>query len=71
MALLGGILGVLVGFSVGIVFSEIIFANSASWTDVVPVALAALGALAGASLGRRFGGHRTKTHPPARPPLSH
>jgi hypothetical protein len=54
MKIAGGILGVLVGFAIGILFTEVIFANSKSWPDVVPFALAILGGLLGSSLGRRF-----------------
>lgn len=53
MKIAGGILGVVVGFTVGILFTEVIFANSKSWPDVVPFALAILGGLVGSSLGRR------------------
>jgi uncharacterized membrane protein YccC len=55
VALLGGILGVIAGFAVGVLFTEVIFSNNESWPDVVPVALAVIGALAGAAGGRRFG----------------
>ena len=54
MKVVGGIVGVVVGFAVGVLFTEVIFANDQSWPDVVPFALAVLGALVGASLGRRF-----------------
>jgi uncharacterized membrane protein YfcA len=58
MKTVGGILGVVVGFAVGILFTEVIFANSKSWPDVVPFALAILGGLLGSSLGRRFATRR-------------
>jgi ABC-type antimicrobial peptide transport system permease subunit len=54
VALLGGILGVVVGFAVGILFTEVIFSNNQSWPDVVPVALAVIGALVGASAARHL-----------------
>jgi hypothetical protein len=57
----GGILGVLVGFAVGILFTEVIFANSKSWPDVVPFALAILGGLVGSSLGRRVASRRASS----------
>jgi hypothetical protein len=41
--LLGGIVGVICGFAVGIVFTEGIFPNDASWPDVIPFALAVAG----------------------------
>ena len=58
MTILGAIGGILVGFAVGVVFTEWVFANNQSWTDVVPFALAAIGGLAGHELGRRFRLHR-------------
>jgi uncharacterized membrane protein YfcA len=58
MKIAGGIFGVLVGFTVGILFTEVIFANTKSWPDVVPFALAILGGLVGSSLGRRFATRR-------------
>jgi hypothetical protein len=41
--LLGGIVGVICGFALGIVFTEVIFPNGAGWPDVVPFALAVAG----------------------------
>ena len=41
--LLGGIVGVILGFAVGIVLVEVIFPNDAGWPDVVPFALAVAG----------------------------
>jgi hypothetical protein len=59
MVVLGGIVGALVGFGVGLLITEAIIGNSASgsgfdwqfWTDIV---LTIVGALAGVSLARRF-----------------
>ena len=65
MAVLGAILGLIVGFAVGILFTEVIFANNASWPDVVPFVLAVAGAVGGARLGRRFVARRVKATPPA------
>jgi len=65
VALLGAILGILVGFGVGVIFTEWVFVNNQSWPDVVPIALAALGGLAGAQLGRRFATRRVNASPPA------
>jgi len=45
--------------AVGILFTEVIFANGKSWPDVVPFALAVAGILAGSALGRRFTQGRT------------
>jgi hypothetical protein len=46
MAVLAGIVGALVGFTVGIVVTEVIFVNNADWPNVVPVVLAVAGWLA-------------------------
>lgn len=46
MAALAGIVGALVGFTVGVVFTEVIFVNNADWPNVVPVVLAVAGWLA-------------------------
>ena len=61
MALIGGIFGALIGFVVGILFVEVIFANNQSWPDIVPFALAAVGWLVGTTLVRRFAVRRGKT----------
>jgi hypothetical protein len=53
VAVLVGIVGALVGFAVGIVFTEIIFANNADWPTVVPFVLAVVGWTAGRDLVRR------------------
>ena len=53
MALLLGIVGALVGAAVGVVFTEIVFVNSQSWPDVVPVVLAVVGWLVARALLRR------------------
>jgi uncharacterized membrane protein (UPF0136 family) len=53
MALLLGIVGALVGAAIGVVFTEIVFANSRSWPDVVPVVLAVVGWLVARELLRR------------------
>ena len=43
VAVMAGIVGALVGAAIGVVFTEIVFANDASWPDVVSVALAVVG----------------------------
>jgi hypothetical protein len=53
MTLLGGIIGAVVGFVIGILFTEVLFASNASWPDVVPFALGVLGWLVGSALVRR------------------
>ena len=56
MAVVAGILGAIVGAAIGALFTEVIFSNSQSWPDVVPIALAVAGYLVGSSLFRRFAG---------------
>jgi hypothetical protein len=58
MTVLGALLGIAVGFAIGVLFTEVIFANNASWPDVIPFALAVLGALAGSQLGRQLAARR-------------
>jgi hypothetical protein len=43
VAIVAGIVGALVGFTVGIVFTELVFASSADWSNVVPFVLAVVG----------------------------
>lgn len=57
--MVGAIVGVVVRFAVAVLFTEVIFANDQSWPDVVPFALAVLGALLGSSLGGRFAARRS------------
>jgi hypothetical protein len=60
MMWLGGIVGAIVGFGVGLLITEVIVGNSASgtgfdwqfWTDIV---LAVVGALVGSAFARRLG----------------
>jgi hypothetical protein len=56
---MAGIVGALVGATVGIVFTEIIFANNADWPDVVPFVLAVVGWLAARELMRQ---RRSRKH---------
>jgi positive regulator of sigma E activity len=53
MAVLAGVVGALVGFVVGIVLTEVLFANNSSWPDIVPVVLAIVGWLAAREFVRR------------------
>jgi positive regulator of sigma E activity len=53
VAILAGFVGALVGFAIGVVFTEIIFANNADWPIAVPFALAVSGWLAARELVRR------------------
>jgi hypothetical protein len=48
-----GILGAILGFAVGIVFTEVIFPNNQDWPTVVPFALAVLGWLVGSTAAQR------------------
>jgi hypothetical protein len=52
VAIVAGIVGVLVGFTVGVVLTEIVFANNADWPNVVPFVLAVVGWLAARDLVR-------------------
>jgi hypothetical protein len=58
--ILGGILGVIVGFTIGILFTEVAFSNNQSWPDVIPFALAVAGWIAGSQAGRRLVSRRAK-----------
>jgi uncharacterized protein YacL len=53
MAVLAGIVGAVVGFVIGILFTEVVFANDSTWPDVIPVILAVIGWLAMRELVRR------------------
>ena len=61
MALLGGLLGAVAGFVIGILLTEVAFTSDASWPDVVPFALAVLGWLVGSSTVRSVRARRTAT----------
>jgi positive regulator of sigma E activity len=54
MAVIGGILGALFGFAIGVFFTEIVFANNHEWPIIVPFGLAVFGWLVGSTLARRF-----------------
>ncbi|HUK94805.1 MAG TPA: hypothetical protein VLU96_07085 [Gaiellaceae bacterium] len=62
MALLAKIVGAILGFAVGVLFTEVIFANNQEWPIVVPFALAVLGWLLGGAAARRFA-QRHVAHP--------
>jgi uncharacterized membrane protein YeaQ/YmgE (transglycosylase-associated protein family) len=59
VAVLAGIVGALVGFTVGVLFTELIFANNADWPNVVPFVLAVVGWLSARELLR----HRRSRKP--------
>ena len=60
MTWLGGIVGAIVGFGIGLLITEVIVGNSGTgsgfdwqfWTDIL---LAVVGALTGAAVARRIG----------------
>jgi positive regulator of sigma E activity len=54
MRVLAGILGVIVGFVVGVVLTEVVFPNNQDWPIVVPFALAVAGWLAARAWLRRI-----------------
>jgi hypothetical protein len=56
----GRILGAVLGFTIGILFTEVIFANDQSWPDAVPFALAVAGIIVGSAVGRHFASRRPK-----------
>ena len=65
MRFFGAIVGIVLGFTIGVIFTEWIFVNNESWPDAVPVVLAVLGGLTGAALGRRATARRAGAVPPA------
>jgi hypothetical protein len=60
MAVLGGILGALAGFGIGVLI-HVAFWNDEGWADVIPFVLAVLGVLTGVALGRSYGAGRGGT----------
>jgi len=60
MVVLGGVLGAIVGLAIGILLADLALPSDASW-DLVALALAVLGWLAGASALRTRRGRRTAT----------
>jgi hypothetical protein len=58
VAVLGGILGALVGFVLGVVVEVTFWNDRGGWADTIPFAVAAAGALIGSALGRRFRARR-------------
>ena len=68
MVVLGGIVGAILGFGVGLLISEVIFSNppngpsgSSDWQLLVDVAFIVMGALAGSSFARwRFTNRNVK-----------
>jgi hypothetical protein len=65
VAIVAGIVGALAGFTLGVVFTEIIFANNADWPNVVPFALAVTGWLVVRELVRRRHGHKAERGVPS------
>ena len=60
VTVLAGIVGALAGFIVGIVFTEVLFANNADWPNVVPFVLAVVGWLAARELVRHRRGRKSE-----------
>jgi hypothetical protein len=58
----GRIVGAILGFAIGVLFTEVVFANDQSWPDVVPFALAVAG-IVGSAVGRRFAAAARKPTP--------
>ena len=54
VAAVGGILGVIAGFVVGVVIEVAFWNDAGGWADTLPFALAAAGGLVGAAVGRRL-----------------
>jgi hypothetical protein len=50
MRVVAGVIGALIGATVGVLLVEVAFANDQSWPDAVPVGLAVLGWLTGKTL---------------------
>jgi len=61
MRWLAQVAGLLVGFALGVVLVEVVFANNEGWPDVVPFALAAFGWLAASALLSRTGSRRRES----------
>jgi hypothetical protein len=53
MAVLAGVVGVIAGFAVGVVLTEIVFPNNQDWPIIVPFALAVAGWLSARAWLRR------------------
>jgi uncharacterized protein YqgC (DUF456 family) len=51
---LGGIVGAILGFVIGVLITEVIFDIHESWSNAVAFGLAVVGMLAGSAVGRRF-----------------
>jgi len=52
VTIVAGFIGAVLGFVIGILFTEVIFANNRSWPDVIPFVLALLGFLVGREVWR-------------------
>ena len=70
MVVLGGIVGAILGFGVGLLITEVIFSNpgtgtsgAGDWQLLVDIACLVAGALAGSSLTRRFARRNIKPSP--------
>ena len=61
-SVIGGTLGFVAGFVVGILIFEVAWANDESWPDAAVFGVAVFGALIGSSLFRRLGHHGPDGH---------
>jgi hypothetical protein len=62
MAVLAGLVGAIAGFTVGVVFTEVVFANNAEWANVVPIVLAVAGWLGARELLRQRRSRKPERH---------
>ena len=58
MIKLAGLLGALIGLTVSVVFTEVIFPNDQEWPIAVNAGLTVVGVLVGSSLARRYTSRR-------------
>ena len=56
----GRTLVAVLGFTIGVFFTEVVFASDQSWPDAVPFALAVAVIIVGTVLGRRFADRNAK-----------
>jgi hypothetical protein len=59
VVVIAGIVGVLVGFGIGLLMGEVILSEQGDWTNVLPWVLAVAGWLVGAGAARHLKGNAT------------
>ncbi len=52
--MIGGIVGILIGFALGLFFGEVVLAKQGDWTNILPFVLAVAGWLVGSATAQRF-----------------